>query len=293
MIEKMMDLRIRLDNERKRLNVPFYVIEQDYLLSWILFGISLVPELNNYLAFKGGTALKKCYFGEYRFSEDLDYSFVGDTNIANSLEQCLQQACTKAMELMEEYFPSPILKITKYEEKQPHPDGQLAYVVRGQLPWHREPVVKVMLEITMKERVLLPLESRKIIHNYGEKFDLTANVYSLEEIISEKLRAILQYTKKLHENDWARSRTRDYYDLWSIFSHFEPQINYNIIKETLEKKCIGKQVSFTGINDFFDPIAIAEVHKTWNQWLGPLVIKLPETNLVIEYIKEKLKIIFS
>ena len=45
MIEKMMDLRIRLDNERKRLNVPFYVIEQDYLLSWILFGISLVPEL--------------------------------------------------------------------------------------------------------------------------------------------------------------------------------------------------------------------------------------------------------
>lgn len=67
-----------------------------------------------------------------------------------------------------------------------------------------------MLEITMKERVLLPLKSRKIIHNYGEKFDLTANVYSLEEIISEKLRAILQYTKKLHENDWARSRTRDY-----------------------------------------------------------------------------------
>ena len=52
-------------------------------------------------------------------------------------------------------------------------------------------------------------------------------------------------------------------------------------------------MSFTGINDFFDPIAIAEVHKTWNQWLGPLVIKLPETNLVIEDIKEKLKIIFS
>ena len=65
-----MDLRIRLDNERKRLNVPFYVIEQDYLLSWILFGISLVPELNNCLAFKGGTALKKCYFGEYRFLYD-------------------------------------------------------------------------------------------------------------------------------------------------------------------------------------------------------------------------------
>lgn len=293
MIEKMLDVRVRLDRERKRLNIPFYVIEQDYLLSWILFGISLVPELNNSLAFKGGTALKKCYFGEYRFSEDLDYSFVGNANIANLLELYLQQACAKAIELMEEYFPSPILKITKYEENQPHPERQLAYVIRGQLPWHREPVVKVMLEITMAEKVLLPLKSRKIIHNYGEELNLTANVYSLEEIISEKLRAILQYTKKLHENNWARSRTRDYYDLWSIFSHFESQINYNIIKGTLEKKCTGKQVSFNDINDFFDHIAIAEVYKTWDQWLGPLVIELPETNLVIEGIKEKLKIIFG
>ena len=47
------------------------------------------------------------------------------------------------------------------------------------------------------------------------------------------------------------------------------------------------------LDNFFDFIAIAEVYKTWNQWLGPLVIKLPETNLVIEDIKEKLKIIFS
>ncbi len=26
------------------------------------------------LAFKGGTALKRCYFGDYRFSEDLDFT---------------------------------------------------------------------------------------------------------------------------------------------------------------------------------------------------------------------------
>jgi hypothetical protein len=26
--------------------------------------------------FKGGTALKRCYFGDYRFSEDLDFSLV-------------------------------------------------------------------------------------------------------------------------------------------------------------------------------------------------------------------------
>ena len=26
------------------------------------------------LGFKGGTALKRCYFGDYRFSEDLDFT---------------------------------------------------------------------------------------------------------------------------------------------------------------------------------------------------------------------------
>ncbi len=291
MTKKIPDLRIRLENERKRLNIPFYVIEQDYILSWILFGISCIPELNAALAFKGGTALKKCYFGEYRFSEDLDYSFIGNTTIASSLEQYLQHACAKAMELMEEYFPSPILKITKYEERQPHPEGQLAYVVRGQLPWHREPIVKVMLEITMIEEVCLPLKSKKIIHNYGEALDLVANVYSLEEIIAEKLRAILQYTKKLHENNWARSRARDYYDLWSIFNHFEAEVNYNLIKPTLVQKCARKNVSFSSINDFFDSLTIEEIYRTWNQWLGPLVIKLPETDLVIEDIKNRLKTI--
>ena len=29
------------------------------------------------MAFKGGTALKRCYFGDYRFSEDLDFTLVG------------------------------------------------------------------------------------------------------------------------------------------------------------------------------------------------------------------------
>jgi predicted nucleotidyltransferase component of viral defense system len=189
---------------------------------------------------------------------------------------------------MEEYFPYPVLHIEKYEEKQPHPDGQLAYIIRAQLPWHREPLVKVMLEVTVAERVILPLQSRKIIHNYGEALNVSANVYSLEEIIAEKLRAILQYTKKLHENNWARSRSRDYYDLWSIFNHFNAEINYDLIRGVLGKKCIGKHVSFKGIEDFFDPIAIAEVSKTWEQWLKPLVQDLPKVEQVIKDIISKL-----
>jgi len=37
------------------------VIEKDYVLGWLLWGIGSDPTLNNYWAFKGGTSLKKCY----------------------------------------------------------------------------------------------------------------------------------------------------------------------------------------------------------------------------------------
>jgi predicted nucleotidyltransferase component of viral defense system len=49
-------------------------IEKDYILTWVLNGISNHPELSKAMVFKGGTVLKKCYIEDYRFSEDLDFT---------------------------------------------------------------------------------------------------------------------------------------------------------------------------------------------------------------------------
>lgn len=70
----MRPLRTRLEQARKRTGMGWEVLERDYVLSWILAGISRHERLCETLVFKGGTALKKCYFGDYRFSEDLDFS---------------------------------------------------------------------------------------------------------------------------------------------------------------------------------------------------------------------------
>lgn len=53
------------------------VMEKDYVLSWLLIAIA-DSELRNGLAFKGGTALKRCYYPDYRFSEDLDFTLSVD-----------------------------------------------------------------------------------------------------------------------------------------------------------------------------------------------------------------------
>jgi predicted nucleotidyltransferase component of viral defense system len=37
-------------------------IEKDYIITWILFGISQNKLIFNNLVFRGGTALKKAYF---------------------------------------------------------------------------------------------------------------------------------------------------------------------------------------------------------------------------------------
>ena len=53
-----------------RLGVGDRVIEKDYVLSWLLIAIA-ESNLRDDLAFKGGTALKRAYYPDYRFSEDL------------------------------------------------------------------------------------------------------------------------------------------------------------------------------------------------------------------------------
>ncbi|MCP5504950.1 MAG: nucleotidyl transferase AbiEii/AbiGii toxin family protein [Chlamydiales bacterium] len=278
-------LRKRLEEVSKQTSLRLDVVQQDYILSWLLLGIFEHPVLKSNLIFKGGTALKKGYFGEYRFSEDLDFSTRGE--LPEDFEKSITEACKHAEMQMREFSPIR-LYIKKYEEKMPHPEGQQAFVINAQFPWQSQPLTKAMIEISCNEMVLLEPVLKNLIHPYGEPINLEMHLYSLEEIILEKLRAILQHTKKLHERDWSRSRARDYYDLWRIFGMFEKGIDFERIKENLPLKCSHKRVSFKGPTDFFDEKMISYVSKTWNQWLGPLVRDLPDSPVILEELKTKI-----
>lgn len=278
-------LRKRLEEISKKVNLRLDVVQQDYVLSWLLVGIFQHSELRSNLIFKGGTALKKGYFGEYRFSEDLDFSTNKDTS--DNFTQSITEACNSAEKQMREYAPIRLF-VKKYEEKNPHPEGQQAFTINAQFPWQSQPLTKVMIEISCNEKVLIQPVIKPLLHPYGEPIELSMQLYSLEEIIIEKLRAILQHTKKLHERAWSRSRVRDYYDLWSILKMFGFLLNINLVRSLLPLKCSHKGVSFEGINDFFDEKMILEVKKTWVQWLGPLVFDLPACEQVLHQLKDQI-----
>lgn len=284
----MRPLRNRLYEARRILGIPWNVLEHDYLISWILAGISQIDVLQDALAFKGGTALKKCYFGDYRFSEDIDFSGVENVPTGEAMERAIHEACGTAMDLLNEYAPVEIVS-NRYIEQEPHPGGQEAFLIHARLPWQNRPQTRVKIEITLDEDVLKPVNKRPVIHEYGESLNAQVYVYALEEIVAEKLRAILQNIKILQERGWSRSRAKDFYDLWRILKEYRAQLDLSNFVSFLRDKCFVRNVSFDSPSDFFYVSMLNNVEKTWSRWLGPLVPDLPAFKEVIGELRPQIE----
>ena len=288
----MTPLYNRLQAARKRLEIPWEVLERDYVISWLLAGIRCVDALRDTLVFKGGTALKKCFFGDYRFSEDLDFSGIGDFPTGNEMEEAIREVCKSATNLLDEYAPVEII-CERYTERDPHPGGQEVFMIRARLPWHRAPQTRVMIETALDEKILKPVQKRSIIHEYGEPLQVKILVYALEEIVAEKLRAILQHVQMLQERGWARSRARDYYDLWRVLDTYQNQLHLSDFFYFLHAKCAIRNVMFNYPDDFFEKTMLRYVEKTWERWLGPLIPDLPDFATLIDDLQPRIALLVS
>ena len=182
--------------------IPETTLELDYCLAWFLVGLSRSP-VRDVLAFKGGTALKRCYFGDYRFSEDLDFSLVRETPLKTILAG-LEKIYAEVKEAS-----GMIIRYSRKGRKS-HLNSHSFYLAyEGPLPGTTIKEVKV--DITIDERFVLPLRKRPVLKGYEEYEDLPADatiqVYSMEEIMSEKVVAL---------TDRARNEPRDLYDVWYL-----------------------------------------------------------------------------
>jgi predicted nucleotidyltransferase component of viral defense system len=100
---------------------------------------------------------------------------------------------------------------------QKHPGDQKAFIIHVQFPEQRQALCRLKVEITIDEPILLPIETRPILHGFSEELDAKVFAYSLIEITAEKLRALLQSKARLQARGWGASRVcRDYYDLWNL-----------------------------------------------------------------------------
>lgn len=279
----MKPLRIRPRDAASAMNVSQQVIEKDYALSYVLAGIAKQRNLAETLVFKGGTALKKLYFGDYRFSEDLDFSATG-TPQGDDLDAAIRLGVTYASRLLAEHGPFS-LEVNRYQERDPHPHGQDAFVVRVQFPWHPGPLCRVKLEINRDEPILLEPSLRPLIHGYEEQLAPNIRCYRLEEIVAEKMRCLLQTQAKLLTRGWNRARARDYYDRWRLFTTYGPEINADQLARLLRQKCDHRDVGYSCLEDFFTPELMTEARTHWQGNLRPFVRDLPDCDSVLSELR--------
>jgi uncharacterized protein len=199
----------RLAREGGR-RIPETVLDRDYCLAWFLVGLSRSRSaspgtLGENLVFKGGTALKRCYFGDYRFSEDLDFTLTEEVPLA-----FIQDALEAVYD--DVYQASGVVFRFSREDRKKHLNSHTFYLAyEGPLPSVSTKEVKV--DITISERLVCPLQERLIVRGYDEYADLpednSIRTYSLDEIAVEKIVAL---------TDRARNEPRDLYDIWYLTS---------------------------------------------------------------------------
>jgi predicted nucleotidyltransferase component of viral defense system len=182
--------------------IPESIIERDYCLAWFLTGLAGHP-LRETVAFKGGTALRRCWFPDYRFSEDLDFTMTREITFAEILAGLkeISDAVERA---------SGLRIVFDREDPQSHANCHTFYLrYRGPLPAEND----VKVDITIREQLCFPLEDRRILRSYDGYNDLpdgpTVRVYSLQEVTIEKLAAL---------SDRARNEPRDLFDLWYLLT---------------------------------------------------------------------------
>jgi hypothetical protein len=258
------------------------IVEKDYALSYLLAAITETDELGANLVLKGGTALKKTYFQDYRFSENLDYStrLIGPIqNIDLLMQTVIGQMALK----LNERGPFQ-LGLEPFALNQPHPGDQKAYIIRVQFPEQRQPLCRLKVEITIDEPIIKPVELLPIMHGFPEEFSIRVPVYALCEITAEKLRALLQSRARLQERGWGASRVcRDYYDLWNLLR--QPGICSPDLVPLLQQKCAVRNVHYESPADFIAEDLFAVVRNVWQQQLLPFVPNGPPVEQCLAEVK--------
>jgi predicted nucleotidyltransferase component of viral defense system len=87
--------RGEIDRVARDLQVNASDVERDYVFGWLLANLFGQSRLRDRLVLKGGNALRKGYFENTRYSDDLDFTTSGGVSL-NELRNELLAICDAA-----------------------------------------------------------------------------------------------------------------------------------------------------------------------------------------------------
>jgi predicted nucleotidyltransferase component of viral defense system len=274
----------------EELDVLKDTVDKDWVLGHFMDAIYSVKKLKEVLIFKGGTCLKKCYFPDYRFSEDLDFTATDENFVfTNELLKKVTDHVTKKsgvachiVSLRDLIYKN---QKTGYEAIVKYWGADHAKNVAPPPPerW----LTSIKIEIILYEIMLFPAENKDLFHSYSDTLTTHSKqipCYAIEEVIAEKIRALIQrkYTAP-----------RDYYDIWYLSRNY-PKLNGKKIVKAFHEKMKYKELEFTGIEQLINADHERILEKNWKHSLGHQIPKgkLPTCETVVSDVRKYFESIF-
>jgi uncharacterized protein len=227
--------------------------EKDYVLAWLLAARAALGPSS--LVFKGGTALRLCYFAGYRYSEDLDFT-TDESLDAEALAIILGQWCQWVQDQVgiraTRVARAAVSATTSY----------ITYV--GPLLAGDSRDIKI--DVATDEVIRDENDRRALISGYSD-LDGGAyfmDVYGLMEIWAEKVRSLIQ-----------RSEPRDLYDLDQLLAHDGSLPDR--AADLFRRKAIAKDLDPTNVVERLEARE-RTFERHWKNRLATHVVDLSEFN---------------
>ena len=246
-------------------------IEKDYILTWVLNGISNHPELSKAMVFKGGTVLKKCYIEDYRFSEDLDFTLLDESFDHETIKSKLNEVFAWVKE------EANIILQHRADDTHDASGSSLFYVdyigpLGGNIGSR-----DIKIDITRGEKMEFSPVQKTVFISYTDlpedSFELQC--YPLSEILIEKMAALM-----------GRMEPRDLYDFWYLMEIERMKIKEHSIEFRSKAKHKGHNA-----DDFSEKVLKKEA--TFKRdWIGKLenqIHDLPKFDDVFREVRRHLK----
>jgi len=249
-------------NELKRRaakeGVPQGIIEKDLSLT-VALRLIADSNLSPHLIFKGGTAIKKAYFPDARFSEDLDFTVKGLNK--NEL--------LKRLSLILEGIESEGVKFERVEREQTKEGLKATVKYLGPLG-HAQ---RIRFDFNFRENLVQNPEMRPMLDSYELGENKEIGVLTLGEIFAEKIHALS-----------SRNAPRDLYDVWFLFDR-GVKLDAGIVK----RKFAYYKEKFDKVKTLHGALSMKD---SWKQDLRPFVKDLPEFDIVYQKVSEKIEATF-
>jgi len=232
----------------RKQKLPLGMIEKDFVLTLVLREI-YNSQFKNTLVFKGGTALHKLYLHK-RLSVDLDFTALGEFDIDVFRNILLIKEINSEIRKIRAFENSVSIDL-KYISLLNYPDS-------------------IKIDISLRENPLLELKEVAVHSPYFPDFPVLT--FQIEEIASEKMRALIQ-----------RKRPRDYLDMWLLLKELE----FKDFEKLAEEK-LASMNDIMDIGKVFTDLDV--VRSLWKVDLEQLIPELPDFDGFMNDLKRKLEL---